>query len=97
MRTQQNEQHWLTNPENAEQPFAARIALSNWLSDIDHGAGHLMARVIVNRIWYHHFGHGIVATPSDFGTRGELPSHPRLLDWLAKQLIEKRLATQIAS
>jgi len=88
MRTQQNEQHWLTNPENAEQPFAARIALSNWLSDIDHGAGHLMARVIVNRIWYHHFGHGIVATPSDFGTRGELPSHPQLLDWLAKQLIE---------
>ena len=65
----------------------ARIALANWLTDTKKGAGHLLARVIVNRLWQHHFGRGIVATPSDFGTRGERPSHPELLDWLATELI----------
>src|SRR5207244_6323242 len=64
-----------------------RRSLANWITDVDQGAGRLLARVIVNRLWQHHLGRGIVATPSDFGTRGERPTHPELLDWLATELI----------
>ena len=64
-----------------------RTSLANWLVDREAGAGNLLSRVIVNRLWQHHMGRGIVATPSDFGTRGELPTHPELLDWLAAELI----------
>jgi hypothetical protein len=64
-----------------------RAALSRWITDPRDGAGHLLARVIVNRLWQHYFGRGIVATPNDFGFQGERPTHPELLDWLAGELI----------
>ena len=66
-----------------------RSDLANWLTDVDHGAGALVARVIVNRLWQHHMGRGIVGTPSDFGAQGDRPTHPELLDWLACELIDK--------
>ena len=64
-----------------------RVALGRWLTDSEKGAGHLLARVIVNRVWQHHFGKGLVATPNDFGVQGEKPTHPELLDYLAGELI----------
>ncbi len=80
-------EHWFVAPPEGSHTSYRRRALAEWMTDVDHGAGHLLARVIVNRLWQHHFGRGIVATPSDFGTRGEPPTHPELLDWLAGELI----------
>jgi len=65
-----------------------RVALARWITDPRGGAGHVLARVIVNRLWHHHFGRGLVTTPNDFGTRGDRPTHPELLDWLAAELID---------
>ncbi|MCA9448204.1 MAG: DUF1553 domain-containing protein, partial [Candidatus Omnitrophica bacterium] len=65
-----------------------RTVLAEWITDPDNGAGHLAARVIVNRVWQHHLGQGLVRTPSDFGIQGQPPTHPDLLDWLATKFIE---------
>ena len=65
-----------------------RVGLANWITDAEYGAGNLLARVIVNRLWQHHFGRGIVATPNDFGAQGDAPTHPELLDYLANELIK---------
>ncbi|MBL6713294.1 MAG: DUF1553 domain-containing protein [Pirellulales bacterium] len=62
-----------------------RLALAEWITSPDNP---LTARVIVNRLWQHHFGRGIVRTASNFGFAGDPPTHPELLDWLACELID---------
>jgi hypothetical protein len=72
----------LANPDDEGQ---RRAALARWVSDPRNP---LTWRSIANRLWHHHFGRGLVATPSDFGRMGARPTHPELLDWLASYLLE---------
>jgi hypothetical protein len=78
--------------EPAKIPFSGggsgrRLALAEWIASAENP---LTARVMVNRIWQHHFGEGIVRTASDWGHNGERPTHPKLIDWLASQFVEKK-------
>ena len=79
------------NPKTVFAEYASdvqrRTAFAVWITSHQNP---LTSRVIVNRLWQHHFGTGLVATPSDFGFNGGRPSHPQLLDWLAMELIENR-------
>jgi len=78
---QKSANHWLSESNKME-------GLGNWITDTVNGSGQLLARVIVNRLWHHHFGQGLVKTPNDFGKIGSEPTHPELLDWLSAELIK---------
>jgi mono/diheme cytochrome c family protein len=84
-----DEKRWAWSPPEGAKSSGRRRSLANWITDVEHGGGALMARVIVNRLWQHHFGRGLVATPNDFGKTGALPTHPELLDYLAGELIRQ--------
>ena len=87
MTSPDREKHWIeAAPAGATTSFRRR-SLANWITDTQQGPGQLLARVIANRIWQHHFHVGLVGTPNDFGAMGQRPTHPELLDWLAATLI----------
>jgi hypothetical protein len=70
---------------SSEAKGSGRYQLADWIAD---PANPLTARVMANRLWHYHFGKGIVQTPSDFGRQGRPPTHPELLDWLARRFID---------
>lgn len=71
-------------PDPAAKSSGRRLALANWIASKDN---QLTARVMMNRIWQHYFGRGIVRSPNNFGLLGDPPTHPELLDWLAIELM----------
>jgi hypothetical protein len=102
LRGRTTEDYWIaarSDPPRGGTTYQ-RKALAAWVTDVEHGAGALTARVLVNRVWQHHFGEGLVRTVSDFGVRSDEPSHPELLEWLANDFVVngwklKRLHKQI--
>ncbi|HMC12177.1 MAG TPA: DUF1549 and DUF1553 domain-containing protein, partial [Pirellulaceae bacterium] len=79
-----------------------RRALAEWMTDAEQGAGPLLARVMVNRLWQHHFGEGLCRTVSDFGVRSDPPTHPELLEYLTHDFVSggwdlKRLHRQMVT
>ncbi len=84
------EDYWKQARDNsfAGNSTLQRRALAEWMTDLEQGAGALVARVIVNRVWQHHFGEALVRTVGDFGVRSEPPTHPELLEWLSGDLIQ---------
>ena len=74
----------IRRPDSTQQ----RRAMAEWMTDLEHGAGSLAARVIVNRVWQHHFGEGLVRTVNDFGKRCDPPTHPELLEWLTNEFVK---------
>jgi len=87
MRSPDGVKTWKASPPKSSPLSYRRTSLANWITDVEQGAGHLLARTIVNRLWQHHFQRGIVQTANDFGKQGTPPTHPALLDWLASELI----------
>ena len=75
----------LVPPPPVADDASGRLELARWITHPEHP---LTARVIVNRVWHWHFGRGIVDTPSNFGAIGSAPTHPELLDWLARRFVE---------
>jgi mono/diheme cytochrome c family protein len=71
--------------DNQQPEGQRRVALADWIT---HPQNTLTRRVLVNRLWHHHFGQGLVLTPSDFGLGGDKPSHPELLDWLSSEFLK---------
>jgi hypothetical protein len=86
-KSPEREKHWQKPPPDSAKTSHRRAALAAWITDTEQGAGQLLARVMANRLWHHHFGRGIVATPNDFGVQGQRPTHPELHDYLATQLM----------
>ncbi len=72
-------------PQAKSHSSGRRLTLANWIASPDNPA---TARVMVNRIWQHHFGRGIVRSPNNFGYLGDRPTHPELLDWLAAEFVK---------
>ena len=76
----------IPSPAPGSRTSGRRLALANWIASPDN---RMTSRVMVNRLWQHHFGRGIVRSPNNFGQLGDLPTHPELLDWLAHEFIRQ--------
>lgn len=82
----EGKRHQLALNDNTRPTTGRRLGFARWLTSGQHP---LVARVLVNRIWMHHFGRAIVGTPGEFGKLGSTPTHPELLDWLSAEFMEQ--------